>query len=61
MNIEQQAPRRFAIAILSCSDAAVIVGHLRSPLPATTYKRRLGRLRCLSHVAIEVETCPQHG
>jgi hypothetical protein len=30
------------------------------PLPPKTYKRRLGGLRGLSHVTIEVETCP-HG
>jgi hypothetical protein len=28
------------------------------PLPPATYKRRLGGLRDLSHVTIEVETCP---
>ena len=28
------------------------------PLPSATYKRRLGGLRGLSHVTIEVEVCP---
>jgi hypothetical protein len=28
------------------------------PLPPATYKHRLGGLRDLSHVTIEVETCP---
>jgi hypothetical protein len=28
------------------------------PLPPSTYKRRLGGLRGLSHVTVEAETCP---
>jgi cation diffusion facilitator family transporter len=38
--------------------AAVISVVSDSPLPPKTYKRRLGGLRGLSHVTIEVETCP---
>jgi cation diffusion facilitator family transporter len=38
--------------------AAVISLISDSPLPPATYKRRLGGLRDLSHVTIEVETCP---
>ena len=40
--------------------AAVISLISDHPLPPTTYKRRLGGLRGLSHVTIEVEACPQH-
>jgi cation diffusion facilitator family transporter len=40
--------------------AAVISVISDHPLPPTTYKRRLGGLRGLSHVTIEVEACPQH-
>jgi cation diffusion facilitator family transporter len=39
--------------------AAVISVVSDNPLPPTTYKRRLGGLRGLSHVTIEVETCSQ--
>ncbi len=38
--------------------AAVISVISDPPLPPATYKRRLGGLRGLSHVTIEVETCP---
>jgi cation diffusion facilitator family transporter len=38
--------------------AAVISIVSGNPLPPATYKRRLGGLRGLSHVTIEVETCP---
>ena len=38
--------------------AAVISVISDNPLPPATYKRRLGGLRGLSHVTIEVETCP---
>jgi cation diffusion facilitator family transporter len=38
--------------------AAVISMISDHPLPPATYKRRLGGLRGLSHVTIEVETCP---
>jgi cation diffusion facilitator family transporter len=39
--------------------AAVISVLSDDPLPSATYKRRLGGLRGLSHVTIEVELCPQ--
>jgi cation diffusion facilitator family transporter len=38
--------------------AAVISLVSDNPLPPATYKRRLGGLRGLSHVTIEVELCP---
>ncbi len=38
--------------------AAVISVVSDHPLPPATYKRRLGGLRGLSHVTIEIETCP---
>jgi len=38
--------------------AAVISLVSDHPLPPATYKRRLGGLRGLSHVTVEVETCP---
>ena len=38
--------------------AAVISVVSDNPLPPKTYKRRLGGLRGLSHVTIEVEICP---
>jgi len=38
--------------------AAVISVVSDDPLPSATYKRRLGGLRGLSHVTIEVELCP---
>jgi cation diffusion facilitator family transporter len=38
--------------------AAVISVISDHPLPPATYKRRLGGLRGLSHVTIEVEACP---
>jgi len=38
--------------------AAVISVVSDHPLPSATYKRRLGGLRGLSHVTIEVELCP---
>jgi len=38
--------------------AAVISIVSDHPLPPATYKRRLGGLRGLSHVTVEVETCP---
>ena len=38
--------------------AAVISVVSDNPLPPKTYKRRLGGLRGLSHVTVEVETCP---
>jgi len=38
--------------------AAVISVVSDHPLPPATYKRRLGGLRNLSHVTIEVQTCP---
>ncbi|MBN8992815.1 MAG: CDF family Co(II)/Ni(II) efflux transporter DmeF [Rhizobiales bacterium] len=38
--------------------AAVISVISDNPLPPATYKRRLGGLQGLSHVTIEVETCP---
>jgi cation diffusion facilitator family transporter len=34
---------------------SIVSGH---PLPPATYKRRLGGLRGLSHVTVEVEACP---
>ena len=37
--------------------AAVISVVSDHPLPPATYKRRLGGLRGLSHVTVEVETC----
>jgi cation diffusion facilitator family transporter len=37
--------------------AAVISVVSNKPLPPATYKRRLGDLRGLSHVTVEVETC----
>src|ERR1700754_1281454 len=40
--------------------AAVISVVSDNPLPPATYKRRLGGLRGLSHVTVEVEVCP-HG
>ena len=40
--------------------AAVISVVSNHPLPPSTYKRRLGGLRGLSHVTVEVETCPEH-
>ncbi|MDI4236923.1 CDF family Co(II)/Ni(II) efflux transporter DmeF [Bradyrhizobium sp. 31Argb] len=40
--------------------AAVISVVSDHPLPPATYKRRLGGLHGLSHVTIEVETCPHH-
>lgn len=40
--------------------AAIISVISDNPLPPKTYKRRLGGLRGLSHVTIEVEACPQH-
>lgn len=40
--------------------AAVISVISDNPLQPATYKRRLGGLRGLSHVTIEVEACPQH-
>jgi cation diffusion facilitator family transporter len=40
--------------------AAVISVVSDHPQPPATYKRRLGGLRGLSHVTIEVETCPHH-
>lgn len=39
--------------------AAVISVISDHPLPPATYKRRLGGLRGLSHVTVEVETCPE--
>jgi cation diffusion facilitator family transporter len=42
--------------------AAVISVISDHPLPPATYKRRLGGLQGLSHVTVEVETCPhEHG
>jgi cation diffusion facilitator family transporter len=38
--------------------AAVISVVSDHPLPPATYKRRLGGLRGLSHITVEVETCP---
>jgi cation diffusion facilitator family transporter len=38
--------------------AAVISIVSDNPLPPATYKRRLGGLRGLSHVTVEVEACP---
>ncbi len=38
--------------------AAVIAVVSDNPLPPATYKRRLEGLRGLSHVTVEVETCP---
>src|SRR5438445_2360090 len=38
--------------------AAVISLISDNPLPPATYKRRLGGLRGLSHITVEVETCP---
>ncbi len=38
--------------------AAVISLVSDNPLPPATYKRRLGGLRGLSHVTVEVEACP---
>ncbi|MCA6112641.1 CDF family Co(II)/Ni(II) efflux transporter DmeF [Bradyrhizobium cenepequi] len=40
--------------------AAVISVVSDHPLPPATYKRRLGGLHGLSHVTVEVETCPNH-
>ncbi|WP_454627615.1 CDF family Co(II)/Ni(II) efflux transporter DmeF [Bradyrhizobium cenepequi] len=40
--------------------AAVISVVSDHPLPPATYKRRLGGLHGLTHVTIEVETCPHH-
>jgi len=40
--------------------AAVISVVSDHPLPPAAYKRRLGGLHGLSHVTIEVETCPHH-
>ncbi len=40
--------------------AAIISVISDNPLPPKTYKRRLGGLRGLSHLTIEVEACPQH-
>ncbi|RZN14402.1 CDF family Co(II)/Ni(II) efflux transporter DmeF [Bradyrhizobium sp. Leo121] len=40
--------------------AAVISVVSDHPLPPATYKRRLSGLHGLSHVTIEVETCPHH-
>jgi cation diffusion facilitator family transporter len=39
--------------------AAVISVVSDHPLPPSIYKRRLGGLRGLSHVTVEVETCPE--
>lgn len=41
--------------------AAIISIVSDNPLPPATYKRRLGGLRGLSHVTIEVEACQQTG
>jgi cation diffusion facilitator family transporter len=41
--------------------AAVISLVSDNPLPPATYKRRLGGLRGLSHVTVEVEVCPHAG
>jgi cation diffusion facilitator family transporter len=40
--------------------AAVISLVSDNPLPPATYKRRLRGLNTLSHVTVEVETCPHH-
>lgn len=40
--------------------AAIISVISDNPLPPKTYKRRLGGLRGLSHLTIEVEACPHH-
>ncbi|MBR0752634.1 CDF family Co(II)/Ni(II) efflux transporter DmeF [Bradyrhizobium jicamae] len=40
--------------------AAVISVISDHPLPPATYKRRLGGLRGVSHITVEVETCPHH-
>ena len=40
--------------------AAVISVVSDHPLPPSTYKRRLGGLRGLSHVTVEVGPCPDH-
>src|SRR6201996_3794244 len=40
--------------------AAVISVVSDNPLPPAIYKRRLGGLKRLCHVTIEVERCPQH-
>jgi cation diffusion facilitator family transporter len=40
--------------------AAVISLLSDQPLPPATYKRRLGGLKGLSHVTVEVELCPHH-
>ncbi len=40
--------------------AAIISVISDNPLPPKTYKRRLGGLRGLSHVTIEVEACSRH-
>ncbi|MBR0695910.1 CDF family Co(II)/Ni(II) efflux transporter DmeF [Bradyrhizobium lablabi] len=40
--------------------AAVISVVSDHPLPPTMYKRRLGGLRGLSHITVEVEACPNH-
>jgi cation diffusion facilitator family transporter len=40
--------------------AAVISLVSENPLPPATYKRRLGGLKGLSHVTVEVEPCPNH-
>ena len=40
--------------------AAVISVLSDHPLPPATYKRRLGGLRGLSHITVEVQLCPDH-
>jgi cation diffusion facilitator family transporter len=40
--------------------AAIISVISDNPLPPKTYKRRLGGLRGLSHLTVEVEACPNH-
>jgi Co/Zn/Cd efflux system component len=40
--------------------AAVISVLSDQPLPPATYKKRLGGLKGLSHVTVEVELCPHH-
>ena len=40
--------------------AAVISVISDHPMPPATYKRRLGGLRGLSHITVEVEACPHH-
>ncbi|HTE95585.1 MAG TPA: CDF family Co(II)/Ni(II) efflux transporter DmeF [Bradyrhizobium sp.] len=49
LHLWQVGPGRRAAVISVVSD---------HPLPSATYKRRLGGLRGLSHVTIEVELCP---